>query len=159
MWGALWVLRHGRRVRPVVCVPATLDSSRGRYSRLQASRARPRLGRGMHQGATPRDAPHARCMLCRVRLGWRKRKSPSGKAEALEILGAVIPTRCLFCQKSGLCQYHRTPFSIKPFVSMLRASRFSTFSSLMLMGSRGLFQTLARADRLRAMKQIAVRCG
>lgn len=33
-----------------------------------------------------------------------KRKSPSISAEALEILGAAIPTRLLFCQKECMCQ-------------------------------------------------------
>ena len=157
--GTLWVLRHGRRARPVVCVPATLDSSRGSHSRRQATRARPRLARGMLQGATPALAPHARCMLCRARLEWRKRKSPSGKAEALEILGATIPTRWLLCQKTRVRQYHRTPFSIKPRVSMLRASRFSTCISTWLLGRRGLDQTFAPVARLRAMNAMAVRCG
>lgn len=51
--GTLEVLRRGRRVLPVVCVPATLDSSRGSHSRRQASRARPRLARGLLQGGHP----------------------------------------------------------------------------------------------------------
>lgn len=88
-----------------------------------------------------------------------KRKSPSGVAEALEILGAAIPTRWLLCQKSRVRQYHRTPFSIKPRVSMLRASRFSTCSSAGLLGRRGLDQTFAPVARLRAINAMAVRCG
>lgn len=102
--GTLEVLRHGRRARPVVCVPAALDSSRGSHSRLQASRARPRLARGMLQGATPALAPHARCMLCRVRLEWRKQKSHPKVASArtrgltyeqrLHLLVQLQPLRC-----------------------------------------------------------------